>query len=84
VSNQIVITLTLPEGVVADVDYRTVATGGGVVMAPQAPQSNAAPSCPAHGPMTHKAGTNKAGKPYSGFFCFADGCETTPVWDPKR
>lgn len=55
-----------------------------VPIPPMAPPNNAVPSCPQHGPMTHKAGTNKAGKAYSGFFCFAEGCETTPVWDPKR
>jgi hypothetical protein len=80
VSNEIVIRITVPDGLVPVVDYSSSSDR------PAAPPSSGAavPSCPQHGPMTHKAGTNKAGKPYSGFFCFADGCETTPVWDPKR
>lgn len=57
--------------------------GGAPTVAPQAPTGNAAPRCASHGPMIYKSGTNKSGKPYSGFFCTVQGCETTPVWDPK-
>lgn len=77
-SNEIVIRISVPEGMTPVVDYQQ-----GPKVAPQAPTGNAAPSCPIHGPMVHKSGTNKSGKPYSGFFCTVQGCETTPVWDPK-
>ena len=60
-----------------------------------APQQGLTPPAPAPvagtrtcgtcgGVMTHKSGTNKAGKPYSGFFCpnsEAKGCK--PIWDPQ-
>ena len=42
--------------------------------------AGSAPSCP-HGPMYHKSGTNKSGKPYSGYFCKDDEC--TPIWDKR-
>ena len=80
--SEIVIRISLPEGVKAVVDYQDEPPPPWEKAA-TAPQSHAAPSCPVHGQMLHKSGTNKSGKPYSGHFCTVAGCETTPVWDQK-
>lgn len=80
-TREIIIRIQVPDGVaVPDVDYRD---GGNEPPHPAA-QAGSAPSCPAHGPMNFKQGTNKAGKPYAGHFCFAEGCETPPVWSKTR
>ena len=31
-------------------------------------------------PMTFRAGTNKAGKPYKGYFCPRKRCKGEPIW----
>ena len=85
------VTITVPEGIDVQVVYEQAGQVSTLVTTPTltnyqpatAPQSHAAPSCPVHGPMLHKSGTNKSGKLYSGHFCTVAGCETTPVWDPK-
>ena len=79
--SEIVIRISLPEGVTPVVDYQDEPPPPWEKAA-TAPQSHAAPSCPVHGPMTHKSGVSKAGNAYSGWFCAVDGCDKKQ-WDPK-
>ena len=44
------------------------------------PFDDDSPTCK-HGPMEHKSGTSKAGKPYSGYFCARNDKMCKPVWD---
>lgn len=46
-----------------------------------APDDPACPTC--GGPMVHKEGTNKAGKPFAGYFCADRNCGQKPLWDAK-
>ena len=75
-SNEIIIRITVPEGITPVVDYST----GAQPAAAGGTSSPSAPQCPVHGPMFHKTGTSKNGKPWAGFFCTVDGCSTKPVW----
>lgn len=56
-------------------------TSDPVQSAAGAPAAAPSPSAPArckHGDMFYKAGKNKQGKDYAGYFCSADECK--PVW----
>ena len=69
----VTIVLTIPDGVAVQVTEQTA----GAVVPPPAAAAASAPSCQ-HGLRIHKAGTNKNGKAYSGWFCSEDDC--SPVW----
>lgn len=77
--SKIVITIDT-DGNVPDIQYVTEVVPPPREEFPPLQQPGAA-QC-RHGAMIHKAGTNKAGKLYSGFFCPEDAC--LPVWDKKR
>lgn len=81
----ITITIIVPEGVSVGVS-ETVGPSNSPDEPPfptEAPSSGK-PSCPSHGPMFFKEGTNKSGKPYAGWFCSTEGCETKPIWSKVR
>ena len=76
-TREIVIKIQVPDGVATPVvEYVDSSEPPHPASAGAAP----APSCPDHGPMHFKRGTNKAGKEYAGYFCNEMGCETKPVW----
>jgi hypothetical protein len=74
---EIIIRITVPEGVTPTVDFADQAPHPAVAGGSSAP----APSCPDHGPMNFKRGNRKSdGKPYAGYFCDVEDCNTKPVW----
>lgn len=75
----ITITLTIPDGVAVDVVQQPAA--GVVPLAPAAAAPSDKTVCK-HGQRIHKAGTNKSGKPYDGYFCPEDQC--SPEWNSAR
>lgn len=53
------------------------ATSSPPAAVPSSAPAGTTPTCK-HGAMFFKSGTNKSGKPYSGYFCSEDDCK--PVW----
>lgn len=83
-TREIVIRIQVPDGVPTPIiDYQNEPPHPAATTHAHAP-STGDPTCPQHGPMEFKKGTSKAGNPYAGYFCGAEGCNTAPVWVKSR
>lgn len=67
------------------VDVRPGPDGTWDSLAPDAPEQSGEGECPTCGkPMVYKEGTNKAGKPWAGYFCSDRECAQKPIWVDAR